>query len=245
MTNRSRPLVLLLAALLLPPTGSALAQEGDASVQAQAEDTAEMLNGLAGALDPFSPADGDMVDPGDVDPSDPEADPGDPLDPSPAEPDEPGDDGEPGEIELPPSEPEEEGGFGELQLLPDPAPRAGRWTVTNKKGLVTCDTLGSTNLPRTTQSGRITVRDEGRVLVGRSLFEGQGAPVKMRWNPDLERYEGRVRAAAPGGRTTLDFYAYVMSANRMSGDMIATVAVDAGGVRERCRAARGLVFRRQ
>jgi len=88
---------------------------------------------------------------------------------------------------LDPVDADDEGGFREIQLLPDPAPRAGIWRITNKRGLVSCAAAGT-----------IRVRDDGRVLVGRSLFDGQRAPVRMEWKPDDNRYEGTVRASARG-----------------------------------------------
>ena len=233
------------------------------------------INDLAGGIDPSDPnAPVDPTDPNaPIDPSDPNApidptdpnapidptdpnapidptDPNAPIDPAPAE---PGSPAEPGPGSAPDSgpeiedlsEPDGDGGFGELQLIPDPVPAAGRWKVTNQPGLVSCSRAGSISLPKTTQTGRISVRDEGRTLVGRSLFQDQGAPVRMTWNPDLNRYEGTVVASAPGGRTKLKFYARVASQSRMNGEMIANVKVNAGGVRETCVAARGLVFKRQ
>ncbi len=223
------------------------------------------ISDLAPGIDPSDPdADADSTDPdAPVDPSDPESpidpsDPESPIDPSdpdspidppaPVEPAGPAPDGAGGpagpEIEDL-GEPDGDGGYREIQLIPDPVPKAGRWEVTNQRGLVTCDKAGNIDLAETSETGRITVRDEGRVLIGRSLFEGQGAPVRMVWNPDLNRYEGEVTAAAPGGRTVLKFNARVRGAGRMIGEMIARVKVDSGGVRERCRIARGLVFRRK
>ena len=267
MTNRIRILALLLALALALASAPVLAQseeEDPGSAGEAAEDLGEGIDpsdpdAPVDSSDPDAPVDPSdpdapidptnpdaPIDPTDpdapIDPSDPDADPGEPLEPS--EPGQPGAATDPDGIELPePSEPEE-GGFAEIQLLPDPVPEGGQWTVTNKKGLVTCDSLGNTSLPATSQTGRITVKEEGRVLVGRSLFTGQDGPVRMRWNPELERYEGKVTVAAPGGQTILDFHAYVQKRNLMSGDMIAKVTIDSEGVKERCRVARGLVFKR-
>jgi hypothetical protein len=231
------------------------------------------INDLAGGIDPsepggqvdptdadspIDPTDADSpIDPSDpnapIDPSDPNApidpsDPNAPIDPVPADPGSPAEPGpgtEPGPEIEDLSEPDGDGGFKEIQLIPDPVPAAGRWQVINKRGLVSCSRAGGIPLPKTTQIGRISVRDEGRKLVGSSLFEGQGQPVTMIWDPNQNRYEGMVVASAPGGKTKLKFFARVASRGRMNGEMIATIKVNAGGVKESCAASRELVFKRQ
>jgi len=67
----------------------------------------------------------------------------------------------------------------------------------------------------------------------------------MEWKPDENRYEGTVRANAGGAQTALRFDAHVVSESRMEGEMIATIRVNGGGNRDRCTAARGLIFERQ
>lgn len=194
-------------------------------------------------VDPDSPADGDDVDPGDIDPSDPGANPGDPIEPSDPDGTTPDDGDGDGGIELPePAEPEE-GGFQEIQLLPDPAPRAGRWTVVNHPGRMTCTGAGSIALKRSQQRTRIRVLEDGRVLRGPRLAPGAGS-IRMTWQPESEAYTGVVRVAAPGGRTRIRFYLRVVSQNRMKGEMVATVNVDSGGIRGSCTGSREITLRR-
>lgn len=200
-----------------------------------------------GEVDPGSPDEGDDVEPGAIDPSDPDANPGDPIDPTEPEDDVPdGDEGEggsEGSIELPvPSEPEE-GGYFELQLLPEPAPRAGRWTVVNHPGRMTCTGAGSIRLKRTQQRTRLKVLEDGRVLKGPRLAPDAGN-LKMTWQPESEAYTGVVRVAAPGGATKIRFYLRVVNPGKLRGEMVATVNVDASGVKSSCAGSRKITLTR-
>lgn len=209
-----------------------------------------------GEVDPGSPSDGDAVDPGDIDPSDPGANPGDPIEPT--EPDgaetgaDDGDDGSDDGIELPePNEPED-GGYLEIQLIPDPVPKAGRWKATNKVGTSVCTgkaggrkTSFLQKIRRTTETGRLVVKDEGRTLIGRGLAEGQTSPLELTWDPESERFKGSVRVAAPGGRTKIRFDFRVIDQNRLEGELVANVRVNAQGVKATCVVARGVSLKRQ
>ncbi len=261
--NRSRLLVPLLA-LALATSVSPVAAQSDGESRTMGDIIADALEDLAreigSAQDEISDlAEGiDPSDPeGEIDPSDPEGeiDPSDPegeIDPSDPEGEiDPSDPDGPGEIDPSPDEPPDEGGYFELQLIPDPVPRAGRWTAINKVGTVACTgAAGGRNgavvqkIPKTTETGRIGVRDEGRTLIGRRLAQGQTAPLILTWDPQTERFKGSVTAAAPGGRTKIRFDFRIVSANRLEGELIANVRVDAGGVKAKCTVGRAVTLKR-
>ena len=261
MTTTSRTLALLLGTLLTLSVAPASAQS-DGEAAPEPVDISDAMATLADAVDPSdpdapvdpgspdapvdpgSPASGDDVDPGDIDPSDPDSVPGDPAAPGPDElPLDPGED----EIEIEeilPSEGDEDGGFFELNLVPDPAPRTGKWRVFNKAGTVSCQRLGRLPLKKSTQVGRIRLQDDGRKLTGRSIFADQTAPVQMTWDPEGDRYRGKIRLTVPGGKVRMDFELKVQNPRRMTGKLTATTTVSSGGVSDTCEVRRGLTLQR-
>lgn len=248
MKNRFPLSAVLLALALTLSTVPALAQSEGSEGRTMGDIIADALEDLARAVNPDAPIDPAAIDPTDpdspIDPTDPDSQPGDvPAGPDPSDPD--GSDPSGSGIELPEEAEDEEGGFGEIQLIPDPAPKAGTWRVINKRGLVSCLQAGTLPLKRSSETGTIAVLQDGRVLVGRHLFDSQRAPVRMKWDPDTNRYRGKVQASADGAATTLSFDARVLSANRMKGSLVAKVKVDAEGFSERCTVARDLTFVRQ
>ena len=259
MTISSRPLAILLGTLLALSVAPAAAQS-DGDGPPAPVDIGSALETLAAGIDPSDenapvdpsdpdapvdpqgPPSGEDIDAGDIDPSDPESVPGDPETPAePAAPDEPS---EPDGIDVPePAEPEE-GGFAEIFLAPDPAPKAGTWKVNNKRGTVVCTNVGTLPLKASTQTGRITLRNDGKKLRGKSIFQDQTKPVNMTWDPESNLYRGKIRLAAAGGRVNMDFTLRVVNPRRMVGSLSAKVTVNQGGVSGRCTVNRGLALKR-
>ena len=95
-----------------------------------------------------------------------------------------------------------------------------------------------------TQTGRITLRNDRKKLTGKSIFQDQTRPEHMTWDPESNLYRGKIRLAAAGGRVNMDFTLRVVNPRRMVGSLSAKVTVNQGGVSGRCTVNRGLALKR-
>ena len=66
----------------------------------------------------------------------------------------------------------------------------------------------------------------------------------MTWDPESDRYRGKIRLTVPGGTVRMDFELKVQNPRRMTGKLTATSTVSSSGVSDTCNVRRGLTLQR-
>lgn len=120
-------------------------------------------------------------------------------------------------------------------------PREGPWRATNLRGLLDCGAAFRQGIPAgPTETGRISVMDDGRRLV---MAASRGDSIDFvvdRDRNDPQRYVGTTRLPVPGrGRIDFRVTLELASAVRMDGVLTATARIQG----RRCDVRRAFVLR--
>jgi hypothetical protein len=107
-----------------------------------------------------------------------------------------------------------------LRLL---APRQGRWTADNRKGTLRCSLSGlGLRLPAVTDRGRLTVQDDGDVLVGKGIGQGKGSFRVERDRDEPLVYRGRLDLGVGGSTVRTAVTLRMESETKLTGNLRAS-----------------------
>ena len=98
-------------------------------------------------------------------------------------------------------------------------PLTGGWQAVNRPGRISCAGL-ETRLPRSTDLGRIEVRQGGRRLIATGLADGRKTRIVLDADPNVPgRWTGSLKVREQGQTITLDYQVDVVNQRRLVGVM--------------------------
>ncbi len=107
-----------------------------------------------------------------------------------------------------------------LRLL---APRQGRWKADNKQGTLKCSLRGlNTKLEAVTDQGRLTVKSDGDVLVGKGIGQGKGSFRAERNRNDPRVYRGTLDLGVGGSTVQTRVTLRLVSESKLTGSLQAS-----------------------
>ncbi|MFV2063336.1 MAG: hypothetical protein ACC726_07460, partial [Chloroflexota bacterium] len=110
------------------------------------------------------------------------------------------------------------GQTGSLETLAD-VPLAGKWRGVNQPGRIECRGF-TTPLPRSTDDGRIEIKQAGRRIIAKGFGDGRRTRIVL--DADAEkpgRWNGKLKVRQQGQGITLDYQIDFVSEKKLTGTM--------------------------